>query len=34
MVYIIGNASNASDTVTSQRDIWFAFENKDIYDAA
>lgn len=34
MVYIIGNASNASDTVTSERDIWFAFENKDIYDAA
>lgn len=34
MVYIIGNASNSSDMTTAERDIWFAFENKDIYDAA
>jgi hypothetical protein len=33
MVYIIGNNSNASNTATNQRDIWFALENKDIYDA-
>lgn len=33
MVYIIGNASNASNPDLNPRDIWFAFENKDIYDA-
>jgi hypothetical protein len=33
MVYIIGDYSGGANTVTGQRDIWFALENKDIIDA-
>jgi hypothetical protein len=33
MVYIIGNNSYNANTVTNERDIWFALENKDIIDA-
>ena len=33
MVYIIGTAFGSVNTDTAQRNIWFALENKDIYDA-